>query len=139
VQCPNCQLLNPPEALRCDCGYNFANRTIEQSYAVERQRVTRFFIQWVVFSVIGTLAFLALLRIAAQWRPPLAVAVALMPAYFFLGMFFMDIGGPTTAAKIVGAVAFSLDALYYGLVLLIVWRVLMSILRRTTSTTRPIR
>jgi hypothetical protein len=85
-----------------------------------------------VFSVIGTLGFLALLRIAAQWRPPLAVAVALMPAYFFLGMFFIDMG-PTTAAKVIGAVAFSLDAIYYGLVLLIVWRVFISILRRTTG------
>jgi hypothetical protein len=58
-----------------------------------------------------------------------------MPAYFFLGMFFMDMG-PTTATKVVGAVAFSLDGFYYGLVLLIVWRVFMSILRRTTG---PIR
>ena len=29
-QCPNCQLLNPPAAQHCDCGYNFRTRSIEQ-------------------------------------------------------------------------------------------------------------
>ncbi|OAI48080.1 hypothetical protein AYO44_01370 [Planctomycetaceae bacterium SCGC AG-212-F19] len=30
--CPRCGLLNPPEAQRCDCGYDFASRTLQQSY-----------------------------------------------------------------------------------------------------------
>jgi hypothetical protein len=24
MDCPNCQLVNPPGALKCDCGYDFA-------------------------------------------------------------------------------------------------------------------
>jgi hypothetical protein len=28
VECPNCKLLNPPGALRCDCGYDFASDKI---------------------------------------------------------------------------------------------------------------
>jgi hypothetical protein len=24
--CPNCKLINPPEAVRCDCGYNFVSK-----------------------------------------------------------------------------------------------------------------
>ena len=35
LRCPRCLLYNPPEALRCDCGYDFASKTIKQSYALE--------------------------------------------------------------------------------------------------------
>jgi hypothetical protein len=31
--CPVCGLLNPPEAQRCDCGWDFADRLVERSYA----------------------------------------------------------------------------------------------------------
>ena len=31
-ECPNCGLLNSPEALRCDCGYDFAAHRMEESY-----------------------------------------------------------------------------------------------------------
>jgi hypothetical protein len=30
--CPRCKLINPPEALRCDCGYDFVTRRVEGSY-----------------------------------------------------------------------------------------------------------
>jgi uncharacterized RDD family membrane protein YckC len=33
MQCPNCGLLNPPTALRCDCGYDFPSRSMKASYA----------------------------------------------------------------------------------------------------------
>lgn len=32
MTCPKCNLLNPDSALRCDCGYDFQTRTIQQSY-----------------------------------------------------------------------------------------------------------
>ena len=35
--CPNCQLINPPSALRCDCGYDFETGTMQQSYLRQRQ------------------------------------------------------------------------------------------------------
>jgi hypothetical protein len=78
-----------------------------------------FFIQWAIFSVIGTVAFLAYVRLDGHFHfhPPLAFAVALMPAYFLLGMVFIDIG-PGPGTTVVGAVAFFGDAMYYGLVLL---------------------
>lgn len=31
--CPKCGLVNPPSAVRCDCGYDFVSKTVEQSYA----------------------------------------------------------------------------------------------------------
>ena len=30
--CPACSLVNPPNAARCDCGYDFGTGTIESSY-----------------------------------------------------------------------------------------------------------
>src|SRR5262245_46763800 len=30
--CPRCGLFNPPEAQRCDCGYDFASQRVEPSY-----------------------------------------------------------------------------------------------------------
>jgi len=30
MKCPRCGLLNPPEAQRCDCGYDFEQRTVDR-------------------------------------------------------------------------------------------------------------
>jgi hypothetical protein len=30
--CPKCGLVNPPEAQRCDCGWDFGSRSAQQSY-----------------------------------------------------------------------------------------------------------
>jgi hypothetical protein len=32
MECPNCHLENPPEALRCDCGYDFPSGTVMTPY-----------------------------------------------------------------------------------------------------------
>ncbi len=32
MKCPICQLENPPDALRCDCGYDFPSGTMKRSY-----------------------------------------------------------------------------------------------------------
>jgi hypothetical protein len=32
MECPRCRLFNPPEAQRCDCGYDFAKGTVERAY-----------------------------------------------------------------------------------------------------------
>lgn len=39
MECPRCRLLNPPEALRCDCGWDFETHTMQPSY-VSRSAMT---------------------------------------------------------------------------------------------------
>lgn len=39
--CPYCKLVNPPEALKCDCGYDFASRTMGPSLLRVKRRSSR--------------------------------------------------------------------------------------------------
>ena len=34
-KCPRCGLFSPDEALRCDCGYDFATRSVQSSYLLQ--------------------------------------------------------------------------------------------------------
>ena len=36
--CPKCGLINPPDAQRCDCGWDFVARRQEQSYLAPKHR-----------------------------------------------------------------------------------------------------
>jgi hypothetical protein len=54
-KCPRCRLINPPEAERCDCGWDFAARRQKQSY-LPRGRSTA-----TAVAGVGGLAVLAFL------------------------------------------------------------------------------
>ncbi len=32
MKCPNCSLINPESALRCDCGFDFVSKTMKDPY-----------------------------------------------------------------------------------------------------------
>jgi hypothetical protein len=37
--CPKCGLVNPSDAQRCDCGWDFVSKRQETSYLVPKQRI----------------------------------------------------------------------------------------------------
>jgi hypothetical protein len=40
VNCPNCRLVNPPAAERCDCGYDFATKSLKSSYLADSREAS---------------------------------------------------------------------------------------------------
>ena len=78
MDCPNCKLVNPPNATRCDCGYDFQTRTIQQSYLTERDK--RLLqrsggVAGIVCAVLLTLEFALKLTSAAVARHSVAIGV----------------------------------------------------------------
>ena len=37
MKCPNCRLINPDTALRCDCGYDFQSKQVKESYLKDKK------------------------------------------------------------------------------------------------------
>ena len=69
LKCPHCNLLNPPTALRCDCGYGFR---LQKDQPIRRRHLVR---GWcvVVLSVVLTVVVVSLVIIkATELNRPLA-------------------------------------------------------------------
>ena len=54
MKCPNCGLINPDTAMRCDCGYNFETTAIDAEKALAKKSV-KYKKLALAFFVIGTL------------------------------------------------------------------------------------
>ena len=66
MNCPNCGLVNPETSQRCDCGYNFAARTVNETYlncSTRRRWIRR--ARWVA----GALIFLAMCVYLLPFNP----------------------------------------------------------------------
>ena len=84
MDCPNCKLVNPPTAARCDCGYDFQTGTIKESYLTERDKqLSKPVIAGAILItvILARIAF-NLLKAAAEERAawPLVVALAILSA-----------------------------------------------------------
>ena len=38
MRCPNCGLINPESAMRCDCGYDFDSKSMKNPYLTVKER-----------------------------------------------------------------------------------------------------
>lgn len=70
MDCPNCNLVNPPTAARCDCGYDFKTDTVKESYLTERDKqLSKPKIVGAIFitAILARMAF-GLMKAAAEER-----------------------------------------------------------------------
>jgi hypothetical protein len=78
MKCPKCGLENPPDGLRCDCGYDFPSGTVRESFvaaaaaaaaaAKKEQKSDSKKKPWVAF-VLNYLLAGAGLAYMGMWRP----------------------------------------------------------------------
>jgi hypothetical protein len=55
MKCPNCGLINPDSALRCDCGYDFNSSKIEKSYIPKKQKGPKKYALGIFMIILGSL------------------------------------------------------------------------------------
>ena len=88
MDCPNCKLVNPPTATRCDCGYDFETRTIQASYLTERDKqfsLQKLGVAGVILGMLFGLEFvLRLTGVAvAKHSWALGISTVILAAVFF--------------------------------------------------------
>jgi len=85
MKCPNCRLINPDTALRCDCGYDFQSKRIEESYFKEKtQKPTN---MRAVYAIQIAMVCLAVIRAAAEGTiEPLSEVLILAASAIFVYM-----------------------------------------------------
>jgi hypothetical protein len=65
VSCPHCKLANPPDAVRCDCGYDFSSGRMEATYLQTKTKT----LNWIsaVLLVVSALVMFACL-VQVPWQ-----------------------------------------------------------------------
>jgi hypothetical protein len=78
MECPNCKLVNPPNANRCDCGYDFQTHAMEESCLTEAdRRLSRKSagVTGIVLAIVLVVEFMLRLASAAVARHSVALGV----------------------------------------------------------------
>ena len=84
MDCPECKLINPPGAERCDCGYDFKTGTMQESYLTERdyKRLSKAEIAAAILAkyllVQVAVGFMYGAREEEHFRAPLLLAVVVL-------------------------------------------------------------
>ena len=77
-ECPNCELVSPDEAERCDCGYNFMAGSAQPS----RAKTLRKALQQVVKAVGGIAGIVWLMTPVTPWN---GLVTFVISSYVMLG------------------------------------------------------
>lgn len=89
MRCPNCKLINPESALRCDCGYDFPTGKIKESYLQKTLLASRDerFLGQILDSFVAIAAVLlipAILYLISDTLGMIATICGLLFAVFYL-------------------------------------------------------
>lgn len=68
LECPNCKLISPNEAQRCDCGYDFQKKTVEKPYY--KQELPKAIKIFLVFFIVWNFLSVIAIRIAIHFFKP---------------------------------------------------------------------
>ncbi len=125
MKCPHCGLLNPVDAIRCDCGYDFESATLKDSYLPVGSRNKRrrsWGREYAISCGIATLASMVFSVIPggqAMISPGFLVATKIFPGVGAHDMGFMP----------VLIIAFLINGAVLGFVVFAGWRGLRSLIR----------
>ncbi len=81
MKCPRCGLINPQTAQRCDCGYDFETKTVEESYY--KQALPGWIRSFLILLTLYNLTLGVLALVSRDWRAILA-AIAWSAGIWFL-------------------------------------------------------
>lgn len=120
-KCPKCSLLNPPEAARRDCGYDFGSKSMQASYLTPKQQVqdsnnpqiNRTPAAAVIFlsgATITGVGLLALLRAVEPGARDSFIQLWVFVAAGILNVILVAVGGGLAWANKLGAARLSLMA-----------------------------
>ena len=58
MDCPRCKLVNPDTAKRCDCGYDFETKTVENQVVTAEPKGIGITVKNVSIDILGVVAFM---------------------------------------------------------------------------------
>ena len=127
MHCPNCGLINPPTAQRCDCGYDFTSHTIKElpgRTAIPKTQGQQLAREYAVCCGIVALLLWILAEIAGKFGETM-----FRTGLFIAARMFPDVGTHDPRILLVVAIAFLIDTAIYGFVTFCAWRTLKSLVR----------
>ena len=127
MECKNCGLLNPDTAMRCDCGYDFATRTMQASYVVKHAAPASD--RWVRQYAIACAVVLGIQVLLLMMRPPFdeqpflhnVLAYPLGPGLFVASLLSLE-GVDASSVAVWLVFGLGINAMLYGAPLLLCWR-----------------
>jgi len=127
MECKNCGLLNPDTAMRCDCGYDFATRTMQAPYLVKPAAPAsdNWVRQYAVACgvALGSEVLLFMMRPPSDDAPFLhnALAYPLAPGLFVASLLSLE-GTDLSSVAVWLVCGLGINAMLYGALLLLCWR-----------------